>query len=860
MNRKTYLPNLPLATGIIKRAQLNQKFAESLRNPLVTITTPPGFGKTTMLANYLSKITDLVMWISLSSIDNDENFFWKHMSISASYEIPFLAKTINERKFPEKIEEMSEFLIAFLEYSIQQHDKDANKDIVVVYDNYEQITNKKVLKFIQSMPSINTVLAGLRIHQVVVSNDLLANLTMQTSQPLLEGANSQQNISTNDFRFTEEEVNQLFQIHNDNLDDSTISELEITTEGWPMYLYLLATEKKPDFASTREALYHLFENNYYSNYSANVQKILMELSIFKNLSSTALSNLVAKYSTSEDGSENYDAIRKNPFLEYSIRKDAYFFMAPYHDFLTSKINTLDDEKKIPILNVALDYSFEYNDIVNVVDPYYRTKDYDGMMHCLTIIAPYKWSEGDCRKILNYLYHLPKDYSKRNPWTDYFRAIAYFKNCYFEKADLILHDLLKKLDENDEAQQSLIGECYCALAVNSLFLNRCFDLSLFDKINAYLPSGSILMSSRTYGISENSFFYMPLNKEISLEDMVDYIYKFNTQLTKVSNGCLAGFDYLFEAEANLYQGNVNQAAQLANQAIFKAHTEDQLDIVLNGYNVLVRAALLSGNYSLVSKHISAMDKYYSKYEQSALSDLIELFHTFYALEFRDLNNIPDWIKNTDLKRYKKKVQVQGRNILVSAFYALGTEDYARFHALIDELNEVLGNSGFWTLRVFMHLLYAISYTYQDEKEKALDAFYACYSMTYSKDFFYPLIELKESLFPILDLVKESQDKRFDLLWIQHLEAKTKEFMRNLDKISREKDDSQHERDTRQYMKLTKRETQVLKLLANGLSRSEIAANLNISVSGVQKFLSNIYLKLGAKNGTDAVSIAYSLEII
>jgi NarL family two-component system response regulator LiaR len=55
-------------------------------------------------------------------------------------------------------------------------------------------------------------------------------------------------------------------------------------------------------------------------------------------------------------------------------------------------------------------------------------------------------------------------------------------------------------------------------------------------------------------------------------------------------------------------------------------------------------------------------------------------------------------------------------------------------------------------------------------------------------------------------------------------------------------------------LTERETDVLRLLAQGQSNQEIARNLNISMTTVRSHVSNILMKLGVSNRTQAALIA------
>ena len=61
-------------------------------------------------------------------------------------------------------------------------------------------------------------------------------------------------------------------------------------------------------------------------------------------------------------------------------------------------------------------------------------------------------------------------------------------------------------------------------------------------------------------------------------------------------------------------------------------------------------------------------------------------------------------------------------------------------------------------------------------------------------------------------------------------------------------------------LTKRETEILRDLAQGLSRAEIATSQNISPNTVKLVINIIYEKLCAHNMADAIRIAISRNII
>ena len=60
--------------------------------------------------------------------------------------------------------------------------------------------------------------------------------------------------------------------------------------------------------------------------------------------------------------------------------------------------------------------------------------------------------------------------------------------------------------------------------------------------------------------------------------------------------------------------------------------------------------------------------------------------------------------------------------------------------------------------------------------------------------------------------------------------------------------------------TKREMEVLQLIAQGLTNRQIAGELYITVGTVKSYTSQIYGKLGVGNRTQAVAYARTLSLI
>ncbi len=65
--------------------------------------------------------------------------------------------------------------------------------------------------------------------------------------------------------------------------------------------------------------------------------------------------------------------------------------------------------------------------------------------------------------------------------------------------------------------------------------------------------------------------------------------------------------------------------------------------------------------------------------------------------------------------------------------------------------------------------------------------------------------------------------------------------------------------RRYFRLTRRETDVIRRVVNGLSNSDIAKEFEISEQTIKDHLSNAYLKIGVKNRVELFSLLFNSHL-
>jgi LuxR family maltose regulon positive regulatory protein len=64
-------------TDLLPRPRLIDYLEQVAARELILISTPAGFGKTTLLANWARNTEKPVAWLSLDRDDNDPTYFWR---------------------------------------------------------------------------------------------------------------------------------------------------------------------------------------------------------------------------------------------------------------------------------------------------------------------------------------------------------------------------------------------------------------------------------------------------------------------------------------------------------------------------------------------------------------------------------------------------------------------------------------------------------------------------------------------------------------------------------------------------------------------------------------------------------------
>ena len=212
----------PARPELVVRARLYSLLEAGTRLPLLLVSAPPGFGKTTLVAAWLHSRPQPVDcgWLSLDEADNQPVTFWRYLAAALQHARPGLGETAQAMlasSQPPALETVATVLINELAGSPQE-------PLILVLDDYHVIRSKDI------HASLNFLLDHLpnNLHLVLLSREdpPLGLARRRARQHMLE-------VRAGDLRFRPDETGRFLQtVMGLALDPQQVGVLEERTEGW----------------------------------------------------------------------------------------------------------------------------------------------------------------------------------------------------------------------------------------------------------------------------------------------------------------------------------------------------------------------------------------------------------------------------------------------------------------------------------------------------------------------------------------------------------------------------------------------------------------------------------------------------
>jgi LuxR family transcriptional regulator, maltose regulon positive regulatory protein len=440
LKTKLYIPTIPEAR--VARSHLLARLSDAEKKALTIISAPAGFGKTTLLAEWIAQISLPVAWLSIDHGDNDPNRFIAYLIAalgSIQEDVGLEAQQIMRSPHPAPLHVILASLLNDLGKVVEPY--------VLVIDDYQFIVERAVHEamayLLDHIPS--------NMHTVIATR---ADPPLQLGR--LRAHGQMMELRTRELRFTSEEttefLNDVMQL---GLSVEDIEALDTRTEGWVAGLKLAALslqgqENAREFirafsGSHRYVLDYLVEEVLRCQ-PAHIQSFLLKTSILDKMSGPLCDSVMGEewIQPGRSGQTILEHLEKSNLFVVSLddHQQWYRYHHLFADLLKSRL-ALDNSAKISILQVRASVWLEQNGfIIEAIRYLFVAGDTSRAADLIERYGPARLREGD-PAIFRMADNLPLELILVRPKIGLYQAWLLITQSRIEKARPLLNDMLEQ---------------------------------------------------------------------------------------------------------------------------------------------------------------------------------------------------------------------------------------------------------------------------------------------------------------------------------------------------------------------------------------------------------------------------------
>ncbi len=354
LQTKLYIP--PTSPELVSRPRLFERLNEGLTRKLTLIAAPAGFGKTTLVSDWLQGVNLPAAWLSLDEGDNDPSRFLAYLAAALHQVDAQIGQSVQgmlESSPPPPPESVMPAII---------NEIAAAPPFVLALDDYDVI----------DAPPVHDVLTLLldhlppQIHVIITSraDPPLPLARLRARAQLIE-------VRVIDLRFTSDEIASFFdQISGLNLSIEELVALEQRTEGWIAGLQLAAASLQGRVASERQAFVDTFagDDQYIIDYlveevlnrqTPDVQSFLMQTAILERFNADLCDAVTGR--NDSQAMLNYLAKANLFIIPLDHKRQWYRYHHLFADLLRYRLKETAPNR-IPALHQRASQWYENNDL------------------------------------------------------------------------------------------------------------------------------------------------------------------------------------------------------------------------------------------------------------------------------------------------------------------------------------------------------------------------------------------------------------------------------------------------------------------------------------------------------------------
>jgi len=893
---KLYIP--PPRDNAVLRSHLIERLNEAMRRKLTLVSAPAGFGKTTLLGEWVAGHSHPAAWLSLDEADNEPAHFWSHFIAALQTLFPNIGVGAIDTLQSPQLPAIESILTSLLNELTAFPD-----DFALIMDDYHAIDSKPIdaalVFLIENQPP--------RMHLVISTREDpdLPLARLRARDQLIE-------LRVKDLRFTETEaaefLNQTMGLH---LLPEHIASLEARTEGWVAGLQLAALSIQglndtggfiQSFTgSNRFVLDYLLEEVLHRQ-PETIQKFLLQTSILEHMSGSLCDAILPDSSTK--GQETLENLENTNLFVIPLDNERHWYR--YHhlfaELLRSRLVRTYPDQIADLHRRASDWYAQYHFPYEAVTHALTIKDWSRAAEVIERHMDELPLRSESATRLGWFEAFPAQFMLDRPGLGMVYAWALFMSNQLDRAE----EQLNQLTPFVQTLPSLLGEHY---VIRVMIATRRFDMPAFfelarEALSRVPPEES---SPRSRILLTLGVAYDEMGGDIAAaKDAFREAYelsKASPSPTLVGNAPLPLIALAYLADYESLYGNLRNASRLYKQALELADKWDARSslalcfaqqgkaVLLYEWNDLDGATralqecirigdlwksprLLVPAYGLLSLILQAQGRseqaleMIHRAEQSTHDSAPPPYDmgmlAFYQISLwiaqNDFQAIANWEQDHDLSwrlqtgRARDTLDVIIIRAHIAHYYHIHDDSRLKqARTLIEPALDHAQASGLMLYVIHLLLLDALALYVEKDSAPAITTIKQVFTLAEPEKYVRSFLDLGKPMQELLSWGLESQ-----ALNEPHLRAYVSKL---LSRFSADAPVGQSQPKVDGLIEpLTERELDVLRLVAQGLSNREIGDRLFLALSTVKGHTRVIFDKLQVQRRTEAVARARELGLL
>ena len=829
------MPKEKISLNSIYISERLQKSLQPVSNSALTaITAPMGYGKTTAVNWYLSRLAkdSQALLIRISIYSQNLSIFWKSVQNAFS----FAGLNFLENYDCPEDEASAGFLTEILCYQLEKCE-----NCYIFIDDFHLLKDDQAATFLCRMagriPENVHLIVASRNH--FISDDWIVRLGGRLHR-----------IEIEDLRLNSGELSAYIRRCGTSLTDSQLEQLQKSSEGWfaAVYLNLCSFSKSGELPGKTSDIYQMFSASMLNPLPEDRKEFLSAMGLADEFTEE-MAEFITKR---EDVHQILKMLtRQNAFVTCLNDGQTYRFHHMMKECAFRAFRTLDDSRQAFYYERYGEWYEKHGAYIHALSAYRRNQNFAAILRVVQKDAGILLASLKPEEVLEVLNRCPVSVLKEYPL-----AILVLMRCMFnwknipkmlELKELLLASIREHPKLSEEERGNLLGECdliQSFLMYNDISRMSQFHRSASEKMTR--PAISI-RSDGGWTFGSPSVLMMFHRKSGDLDKELEEMNQCMPHYYKITNGHGQGAETIMSAEAHFMRGNFVDA----HIALEKAYTQIQgngqesialccdflaqrlsicMDIKMRNTFEERRKELLQGhNTTWVNIFDSTCAYYYAVTGQTERIPTLFGAHMLSTVNFLAPGRpMMEMIENQVYLAQGEYSKVIGRSESILAMCQALHYDLVALHVQIQLL------AANWKL---------------GKTEQALELLRRSLSQAFPDGILMPFVEN----YPYIEELLKGSFFGINENFLFRITRMGKEWEMRCDQLKKE------EAYPPVFKVLSDRELEITELMAKHMSNKEIAQSLFLSEGTVKQYINQIYSKLQIP-GDVRVKRKYLLEMM